>query len=116
MLEETYPNGHPQVAQVAMQQANLLSDNIGRMQKNRPLKEFHYRDKGSLATVGRHLAVADLPFGKFKGYLAWLLWSIVHLLSIIGVKNKLFVLLDWTWKYITYDQALRLLIKHKSRY
>ena len=54
--------------------------------------------------------------GKFKGYFAWLLWSIVHLLSIIGVKNKLFVLLDWTWKYLTYDQALRLLIKHKGRY
>jgi NADH dehydrogenase len=116
MIEEAYPNGHPQVAQVAMQQANLLSDNMGRMQKNWPLKQFHYRDKGSLATVGRHLAVADLPFGKFKGYIAWLLWSIVHLLSIVGVKNKIFVLLDWTWKYITYDQALRLLIKHKHRY
>lgn len=116
MIEEAYPSGHPQVAQVAMQQANLLSDNIGRMQKNWPLKQFHYRDKGSLATVGRHLAVADLPFGKFKGYIAWLLWSIVHLLSIVGVKNKIFILLDWTWKYITYDQALRLLIKHKHRY
>ena len=116
MTEEAFPNGHPQVAQVAMQQANLLSDNIRRMKENKPLKPFHYRDKGSLATVGRHLAVADLPFGKFKGYIAWMLWSIVHLLSIIGVKNKIFVLLDWTWKYITYDQALRLLIKHKARY
>ena len=85
-----------------------------RILKNKPLKPFHYRDKGSLATVGRHLAVADLPFGKFKGYFAWILWSIVHLLSIIGVKNKIFILLDWTWKYITYDQALRLLIKAQS--
>jgi len=116
MTEEAFPNGHPQVAQVAMQQANLLSDNIRRSKENKPMKPFHYRDKGSLATVGRHLAVADLPFGKFKGYIAWMLWSIVHLLSIIGVKNKIFVLLDWTWKYITYDQALRLLIKHKARY
>lgn len=115
MTEEVYPNGHPQVAQVALQQANLLSGNIRRMGQNKPLKQFHYRDKGSMATVGRHLAVADLPFGKFKGYVAWMLWSIVHLLSIIGVKNKLFILLDWTWKYITYDQALRLLIKHKAR-
>ncbi len=115
MAEESYPNGHPQVAQVAIQQAKLLSENILRILKNQPLKEFHYRDKGSLATVGRHLAVADLPFGKFKGYFAWLLWSIVHLLSIVGVKNKVFILLDWTWKYITYDQALRLLIKHKAR-
>ena len=115
MTEESYPNGHPQVAQVAIQQAKLLSENILRILKNKPLKQFHYRDKGSLATVGRHLAVADLPFGKFKGYFAWLLWSIVHLLSIVGVKNKVFILLDWTWKYITYDQALRLLIKHKAR-
>ncbi len=116
MTEEAYPNGHPQVAQVAMQQASLLSDNIIKILKNKQMKPFHYRDKGSMATVGRHLAVADLPFGKFKGYFAWMLWSIVHLLSIIGVKNKIFVLLDWTWKYITYDQALRLLIKHKSKY
>jgi NADH dehydrogenase len=115
MTEEAFPNGHPQVAQVALQQAKLLSGNISGITKNKPLKPFHYRDKGSLATVGRHLAVADLPIGKFKGYFAWLLWSIVHLLSIVGVKNKLFILLDWTWKYITYDQALRLLIKHKAR-
>ena len=116
MTEEAWPNGHPQVAQVAMQQAKLLSKNIAKLLKGKPLKPFHYNDKGSLATIGRHLAVADLPFGKFKGYIAWVLWSIVHLLSIIGVKNKIFVLLDWTWKYITYDQSLRLLIKHKSRY
>ncbi len=115
MTEAEYPHGHPQVAQVALQQAKLLSGNILRIIKNKPLKQFHYRDKGSLATVGRHLAVADLPVGKFKGYFAWLLWSVVHLLSIVGVKNKIFILLDWTWKYITYDQALRLLIKHKSK-
>jgi NADH dehydrogenase len=115
MTEPEYPNGHPQVAQVALQQAKLLSNNILNITKNKPLRPFHYHDKGSLATVGRHLAVADLPFGKFKGYFAWLLWSIVHLLSIIGVKNKIFILLDWTWKYITYDQALRLLIKHKAK-
>jgi len=115
MTENKFPNGHPQVAQVALQQAKLLAGNIVRISKNKPLREFHYIDKGSLATVGRHLAVADLPFGKFKGYFAWLLWSVVHLLSIVGVKNKIFILLDWMWKYITYDQALRLLIKHKAR-
>ncbi len=115
MTEIKFPNGHPQVAQVALQQAKLLAGNIVRISKNKPLREFHYIDKGSLATVGRHLAVADLPFGKFKGYFAWLLWSVVHLLSIVGVKNKIFILLDWMWKYITYDQALRLLIKHKAR-
>ena len=115
MTDDDYPNGHPQVAQVALQQAKLLSGNILRITNNKQLKQFHFRDKGSMATVGRHLAVADLPIGKFKGYFAWLLWSVVHLFSIVGVKNKIFILLDWIWKYITYDQALRLLIKHKSK-
>ena len=99
----SYPNGHPQLAQFALQQAKCLIINLNQLIRNKPLTEFHYIEKGSMATTGRHLAVADLPFGKFKGYFAWLLWSIVHLLSIIGVKNKLLVLLDWPWKYITYD-------------
>lgn len=115
MTEASFPNGHPQVAQVALQQANCLAYNLKQIIQNRPLKEFHYTDKGSMATVGRHLAVADLPFAKFKGYFAWLLWSVVHLFSIVGVKNKVFVLLNWSWKYITYDQSLRLLVKHKSK-
>ncbi|MCE1198299.1 MAG: NAD(P)/FAD-dependent oxidoreductase [Marinilabiliales bacterium] len=115
LTEPAFPNGHPQVAQVALQQAALLAGNLIRLEKGLPRKPFRYKDKGSLATVGRHLAVADLPFGKFKGFFAWLLWSVVHLFSIVGVKNKLFVLLDWSWKYVTYDQALRLLIRHKGR-
>jgi len=115
MIDATYPNGHPQVAQVALQQAQYMAKNLSSLIKNKQMKPFHYIDKGSMATVGRHLAVADLPFAKFKGYFAWLLWSIVHLLSIVGVKNKVFVLLNWSWKYITYDQSLRLLVKHKSR-
>ena len=115
MMEASFPNGHPQVAQVALQQAHYLANNLMLLSKNKAMKPFHYIDKGSMATVGRHLAVADLPFAKFKGYFAWLLWSVVHLLSIVGVKNKLFVLLNWSWKYITYDQSLRLLVKHKSK-
>jgi NADH dehydrogenase len=115
MTEVTYPNGHPQVAQVALQQSHYLAHNLKQLIQNKPLRPFHYIDKGSMATVGRHLAVADLPFAKFKGYFAWLLWSVVHLFSIVGVKNKLFVLLNWSWKYITYDQSLRLLVKHKSK-
>ena len=115
MIDSTHPNGHPQVAQVALQQAYYLAKNLKLLIRNKPLIPFHYIDKGSMATVGRHLAVADLPFAKFKGYFAWLLWSVVHLFSIVGVKNKLFVLLNWSWKYITYDQSLRLLVKHKSK-
>jgi NADH dehydrogenase len=115
MTDPLYPNGHPQVAQVALQQAHYLAHNLMQLTKDEPLKPFHYTDKGSLATVGRHLAVADLPFARFKGYFAWLLWSVVHLFSIVGVKNKLSVLLNWSWKYLTYDQSLRLLVKHKSK-
>ncbi len=114
MTEASYPNGHPQVAQVALQQAGCLSHNLRRLVQNKSLRAFHYTDKGSMATVGRHLAVADLPFARFKGYFAWLLWSVVHLVSIVGVKNKLFVLLNWIWKYLTYDQSLRILVKHRS--
>ena len=115
MMDPSYPNGHPQMAQVALQQAKCLAINLNHLIQNKQLIDFQYIEKGSMATVGRHLAVADLPFGKFKGYFAWLLWSVVHLLSIVGVKNKLFVLLNWSWKYITYDQSLRLLVKHKSK-
>lgn len=115
MLSPSNPGGHPQVAQVALQQAKLLSNNLRRIIKNKPLKEFHYINKGTMATVGRHRAVADLPFIQLKGFFAWILWSVVHLFSIVGVKNKLIIFLDWSWKYLTYDQALRLLIRHKAK-
>jgi NADH dehydrogenase len=109
-----YPKGHPQVAQVAIQQANLLASNILRLENGKTLKEFEYKDKGSMATIGRHLAVADLPVGKFKGYIAWFMWSVVHLLALVGVKNRLFTFLNWIWSYFTYDQSLRVLIKPKQ--
>ena len=108
-----YPNGHPQVAQVAIQQAKNLADNLKRISLNKSPKNFEYRDKGSLATIGRNLAVADLPFVKLKGFFAWVLWSIVHLFMIVSVKNRLFIFLNWSWNYFTYDQSLRLLIRHK---
>jgi NADH dehydrogenase len=115
ILPASNTGGHPQVAQVALQQAKLLSGNLRRIIKNKPLKDFHYINKGTMATIGRHRAVADLPFIQLKGFIAWILWSVVHLISIVGVKNKLIIFLDWSWKYITYDQALRLLIRHKAR-
>lgn len=115
MLQESNQNGHPQVAQVALQQAKILSVNLRRILKNKPLYEFHYINKGTMATIGRHRAVADLPFIQLKGFIAWILWSVVYLFSIVGVKNKLIIFLDWSWKYLTYDQALRLLIRHKAK-
>lgn len=75
---------------------------------------FHYKDLGSLATIGRNKAVADLPFLKTQGFVAWLLWLIVHLKSILGVKNKIMVLLNWIWSYVTFDQSLRIIIKHRT--
>ncbi len=115
-MEETlYPEGHPQVAQVAIQQSDNLARNFKNIKKDKPLKQFFYKDKGSMATIGRNRAVVDLPNFKFKGFFAWLVWLVVHLFSLIGVKNKLFVFINWVWNYFTYDQSLRLIIKPKMK-
>ncbi len=115
MEDEDYPQGHPQVAQVAIQQAKNLAYNIQQLEKNKPLKEFRYKDLGSMATIGRNRAVVDLPRFKFQGFFAWVVWLFVHLFALIGVKNRLFVFLNWIWNYFTYDQSLRLIIRHKVR-
>jgi NADH dehydrogenase len=111
MTEEKYPNGHPQVATPAIQQGKLLAQNLIRQQKNKPMKPYSYFNKGSMATVGRNLAVVELPFVRFYGFFAWLTWMFVHLMAIVGVKNRLLVFINWFWNYITYDQSLRLIIK-----
>lgn len=115
MEEENYSKGHPQVAQVAIQQANHLAENFKNKLKGKELKQFSYKDLGSMATIGRNRAVVDLPRFKFKGFFAWVVWLIVHLFSLIGVKNKIFVFLNWVWNYFTYDQSLRLIIKPKVK-
>lgn len=109
--EAKWPNGHPQVAQPAMQQGKKLAQNLMLLTKGKPLVPFRYFDLGSMATIGRHRAVADLPFWKTQGLLAWMMWLFIHLLYILGGKNKIFVFLNWVWNYITYDQSLRLVIK-----
>jgi len=111
MQEGAYPNGHPQMAQPAIQQAQLLSRNIKRIEKGEEPRPFSYLNKGSMATIGRNLAVVDLPFLSFHGFFAWLVWMFVHLMAIVGVKNRLLVFINWFWNYITYDQSLRLIIK-----
>ena len=115
MEEEAYPNGHPQVAQSALQQASNFVKNMKRFEKNQAPYKFKYKDLGSLATIGRNLAVADFPFIKLKGFIAWMLWLFVHLMSILGVKNRFNVFINWAWNYLTYDQTLRLLLKPKSK-
>ncbi|CAK7068657.1 MAG: NADH dehydrogenase [Parabacteroides sp.] len=108
--EPDFPNGHPQVAQVAIQQGNLLADNLINIENGQPLKPFHYKDLGTLATVGRNKAVADIKNIKFQGFFAWLIWLFIHLRSILGIKNKLVILIEWIWSYFTYDQSIRLIL------
>ncbi len=107
METEKYPKGHPQVAQVAIQQGTLLAKNL----KNQKWKEFEYTDKGSMATIGRNMAVCDLPGVRFSGRFAWMLWLFVHLMAIVGVKNRLFIFINWANSYFTRDQSLRILIR-----
>ena len=114
-MEEGAYKGHPQVAQGAIQQGKHLAKNLRRLAKGNDVKPFSYKDLGSLATIGRNKAVADLPAIKFQGFMAWVLWLVVHLRGILGVKNKIFVLLNWVWGYLTYDQSLRVIIRPKYR-
>ncbi|MCF8232173.1 MAG: NAD(P)/FAD-dependent oxidoreductase [Bacteroidales bacterium] len=108
-----YPNGHPQVAQVAIQQAQHLSKNLVRYERGQDMKLFFYEDRGTMATIGRNRAVADLPLIHLRGFAAWILWLFVHLMAIVGVKNRFFIFINWMWNYITYDQSLRVLIRPK---
>jgi NADH dehydrogenase len=105
-----FPNGHPQMAQPALQQGKLVAENIKRLITKAAVKPFRYKDLGSMATVGRNRAVADLKALKLKGFVAWLIWMFIHLVSIIGFKNKFFVLISWFTSYFSYDKSNRLLI------
>lgn len=107
METKLFPNGHPQVAQVALQQAKHLANNI----LSESDKHFEYNDKGSMATIGRNMAVVDLPGFHFSGFLAWILWLFIHLMSIVGVKNRFFIFINWAQNYISRDQSLRILIR-----
>ena len=111
MSTTDYPNGHPQVAQVAIQQGANLAKNFIVLLKNSELKPFRYIDRGTMATIGRNRAVADLSFVKFSGFIAWLTWMFVHLMAIVGVKNRLLIFINWMWNYVTYDQSLRLILR-----
>lgn len=111
MIDEANPYGHPQVAQVAIQQAESLA----KIFKKKSTKPFTYKDLGSMATIGRRRAVVDLPKWKFQGTFAWLTWLFVHIIQLIGFKNKLFVFFNWVWNYMFYDQSLRLIIRTKEK-
>lgn len=109
-----YPNGHPQVANVAINQAKNLAVNLKRIQNNTKTKDYTYKDLGSMATLARNKAVVDLPFIKFKGFFAWLVWMFLHLMLILSVRNKLIIFINWAWAYVTKDTALRLILKEEK--
>ena len=111
--DEAYPYGHPQLAQVAIQQAKTLAKNLIRQEKGETELPFSYHNLGTMATIGRKKAVVEIGKLKFGGFFAWLLWLIVHLRSILGVKNKTIVFLNWMWSYMNYKQSLRLILKAK---
>ncbi|GAB3529348.1 NAD(P)/FAD-dependent oxidoreductase [Pontibacter brevis] len=112
MKTEEYPKGHPGVAQPAIQQGKLLAKNLPRIIRGRPLEPFKYHDKGSLAIVGRNRAVADLPKDRhLSGFLAWTIWLFVHIMFLVGFRNKLVVLSNWLYRFFTYERGTRLIIR-----
>jgi NADH dehydrogenase len=110
MYNDDFPKGHPMVAPVAIQQAINLAKNLKR-KSQADWKPFQYKDKGSMATVGRNKAVVDLPKFHFGGLFAWMVWMFVHLMSIVGFRNRLVILTNWIWNYMTYDRGTRLIIR-----
>lgn len=106
-----YPKGHPQVANVAINQAKNLAKNLRRTSQGKEALLYEYKDLGSMATIGRNKAVVDLPYLKFKGYTAWLAWMFLHLMLILSVRNKLIIFINWTWAYFTKGTSLGLLLK-----
>lgn len=113
--DKKYPNGHPMVASVAVQQADLMAKNIVLKQKGGAMKAFAYSDKGSMATVGRHKAVFELFSIKMQGAVAWLGWMFLHLMLLVGFRNRLIVFINWLWNYITYSKAIRIIIENEGR-
>ena len=113
--DTAYPHGHPQLAQVAIQQAANVAYNLERQQEGKPMRPFNYHNLGVMATIGRKKAVVEIGKLKFGGFFAWLLWLVVHLRSILGVRNKTIVLLNWMWSYLNYKQSLRLIFKSKEK-
>lgn len=110
--DAAYPGGHPQVAQVAIQQAKNLARNLRRIasgEGEESLTPFAYNNLGSMATVGRNKAVVEIGKLRSQGFFAWVLWLVVHLRSILGVKNKMMVLLNWLWKYVSYNDSIRMI-------
>jgi NADH dehydrogenase len=114
METQLYPNGHPQLANVAINQGKNLATNFLNQLKNKSQKEYEYKDLGSMATIGKYRAVVDLPFIKFQGFFAWYVWMFLHLMLILSVRNKLSIFFNWAWSYLMKDSSLRLIFKIRA--
>lgn len=115
MQSNVFPDGHPMMAQPAMQQGRHLADNLERLIAGKPLAPFRYKDKGSMATIGRNKAVCDLKRFRFQGVFAWFVWMFVHLFFLIGFRNRVVVFVNWVYNYIRFDREARLIIRPYQR-
>ena len=117
MTTDEHPNGLPMMAQPAIQQGEQLGDNLLNLIENKPLKPFKYKDKGTMATIGRNKAVVDLEHYKFQGVFAWFVWMFVHLFFLIGFRNRMVVFVNWVYNYVRFDREARLIIRpYKSNH
>lgn len=113
--DKNFPQGHPQVAQVAIQQGQLLAKNLQRLENNEAMKPFTYNDKGNMAIIAKYKAVADLPKLFFKGFFAWIVWLFIHIIPLVGFRNKVKLFFNWMWSFITNDPTLRLIIRPREQ-
>lgn len=109
--DEAFPNGHPMVGTVAQQQGKLLGKNILKIMANQSLKPYKYLNLGSMATIGRHKAVFEIFGIKMQGYIAWLAWMFIHLMLLVGFRNRVVVFLNWMWSYISYQRSIRIITR-----
>ena len=109
--DPAFPNGHPQLAQVAIQQGEMLAKNLRKLESNETLKPFIYNDKGSMAIISKYKAVVDLPKLFFKGVFAWFVWLFIHIIPLVGFRNKVKLAFSWFWSFISNDPTLRLIIR-----
>lgn len=111
MRTDDYPEGHAMLASVAGQQGAQLASNLNRISKGKSMRPFHYKDKGTMATVGRNKAVVDLPGFRFGGFLGWITWMLVHLMLLVDFRSKIIVFINWTLSYISYDKGTRIITR-----
>lgn len=115
MQTDKYPKGHPMVATVAIQQGKRLAGNLLKLKKGHALKPYSYFNKGSMATIGRNKAVVDVAGMKFSGFPAWLMWMFIHLMELVGFRNRMVALVNWSTSYFSYDRGIRLIVRPYSR-